>query len=123
MSLSGSLASEITTVKIDYIAAFEKYNARYEKSLGPKPVGSYSKFGRHMVKRLERPEFDERLDTYVQLHAACKRMLDGGSTISDALVHDFEEAASWVAVEAPDVYAMFRGEIGDPREAAPVHEG
>ena len=64
-------------------------------------------------------EFAPRLDTYVQLHAACKRMLDGGSTISDALVHDFDEAAAWVAVQAPDVYAMFNGEMGDPEEAAP----
>ncbi len=108
-------------MQIDYPTAFEKYNDRFTAALGDKAPGSYAKFGRHMIKRLERPEFDERLDTYVQLHAACKRMLDGGSTISDALVHEFEEAAAWVAVQAPDLYAMFRGEIGDPREAAPVH--
>lgn len=107
-------------MRIDYTAAFAKYNARFETSVGNKPVGSYAKFDRYMIKRLDREEFQRRLDTYVQLHAACKRMLDGGSTISDALVHDFEEAAAWVAVEAPDIYAMFRGEIGDPREAAPV---
>jgi hypothetical protein len=109
-------------VKIDYAAAFDKYNARFEAAVGDKPVGSYAKFHKHMIKRLDRDEFRERLDTYVQLHAACKRMLDGGSTISDALVHDFEEAAAWVAVEAPDIYAMFRGEIGDPRDAAPVQQ-
>lgn len=107
-------------MKVDYIAAFEKYNARFDEALGPRPVGAYVKFNRYMIKRLERPEFDQRLDAYVQLHAACKRMLDGGSTISDALVHDFEEAAAWVAVQAPDVYSMFRGEMGDPREAAPI---
>lgn len=107
-------------MKIDYKAAFEKYNGRFSKALGDKPIGSYAKFNKYMIKRLERDEFDERLDTYVQLHSACKRMLDGGSTISDALVHDFEEAAAWVAVEAPDIYSMFRGEIGDPREAAPM---
>ncbi|HJL14552.1 MAG TPA: hypothetical protein RMH99_02780 [Sandaracinaceae bacterium LLY-WYZ-13_1] len=107
-------------MKIDYVAAFEKYNTRFDRALGEKPVGTYAKFNKHMIKRLDREEFRERLDTYVQLHAACKRMLDGGSTISDALVHDFEEAAAWVAVEAPDIYAMFKGEIGDPREAAPI---
>ena len=109
-------------MKIDYKAAFDKYNARFVKVLGEKPVGSYAKFAKHMVKRLDREEFEGRLDTYVQLHSACKRMLDGGSTISDALVHDFDEAAAWVAVEAPDVYAMFRGEIGDSKDAAPVTE-
>lgn len=107
-------------MKIDYATAFEKYVQRFTKAVGDKPEGSYAKFGRHMIKRLGRAEFDQRLDTYVQLHAACKRMLDGGSTISDALVHEFEEAAAWVAVQPPDLYAMFRGEIGDPSEAAPV---
>ena len=107
-------------MKIDYATAFEKYNARFEKVLGPKPVGAYAKFGRHMVKRMDRAEFEQRLDAYVQMHGACKRMLDGGSTISDALVLEFEEAAAWVAVQAPDLYSMFRGEMGDPREAAPA---
>jgi hypothetical protein len=109
-------------VKIDYPTAFEKYNQRFAAALGEKPPGAYAKFGRHMIKRLERPEFEDRLNTYVQLHSACKRMLDGGTTISDALVLEFEEAAAWVAVEAPDLYSMFRGEIGDPREAAPIRE-
>jgi len=107
-------------MKIDYVTAFEKYNDRYETDLGERPVGAYAKFGKFMVQRLARPEFDQRLDSYVQLHAACKRMLDGGSTISDALVHDFDEAAAWVAVTAPDVYAMFRGEIGEASDAAPT---
>ena len=107
-------------MNIDYVSAFEKYNDRYEEALGDRAIGAYAKFGKYMVKRLDRAEFDGRLDSYVQLHAACKRMLDGGSTISDALVHDFDEAAAWVAVQAPDVYAMFRGEMGDPKDAAPT---
>jgi hypothetical protein len=107
-------------VRIDYVTAFEKYTQRFAKLLGDKPVGSYVKFGRHMVRRLDRDEFGDRLDAYVQLHGACKRMLDGGTTISDTLVHEFEEAAAWVAVQAPDLYSMFRGEIGDAREAAPI---
>ena len=109
-------------MNIDYVTAFTKYNDRFVAALGEKPSGSYGKFGKHMIKRLERAEFDEKLDEYVKLHSACKRMLDGGSTISDALVHDFDEAAAWVAVQAPDVYAMFRGEMGDPKEAAPPKE-
>ena len=107
---------------IDYAKAFEKYNARFDKALGEKPVGTYAKFGRHMIKRLDAEEFASRLDTYVALHGACKRMLDGGSTISDALVLEFEEAAAWIAVKAPDLDAMFRGEIGDPHEAAPTSQ-
>lgn len=107
-------------MKIDYETAFAKYNARFEKAHGDKPIGTYAKFGKHMIKRLDRAEFEARIDTYVQLHAACKRMLDGGSTISDALVLEFQEAAAWVALQPPDVYGMFRGEMGDPREAAPT---
>ena len=107
-------------MKIDYATAYEKYNQRFDKALGPKPIGAYAKFGKHMVQRLAQEDFEERLDTYVQLHTACKRMLDGGSTISDALVLEFDEAAAWVAVQAPDLYSMFRGEMGDPREAAPA---
>ncbi|MGE0789285.1 MAG: hypothetical protein AB7S26_26665 [Sandaracinaceae bacterium] len=109
-------------MNIDYDLAFEKYNGRYAEHLGDRPVGAYAKFNKHMIKRLDRGEFNEHLDKYVQLHGACKRMLDGGSTISDALVHDFEEAAAWVAVEAPDLYSMFRGEIGDSRIAAPTKD-
>jgi hypothetical protein len=112
--------SEKTFGRIDYVTAFEKYNTRFDRAFGPKMPGSYAKFGRTMIKRLLREEFDARLNTYVSLHAACKRMLDGGSTISDALVHEFEEAAAWVAVQAPDVYSMFKGEMGDMRDAAPI---
>lgn len=107
-------------MRIDYGTAWDKYNARFDKAFGPKAEGSYAKFGRTMIKRLGRAEFEQRLNVYVQLHTACKRMLDGGSTISDALVQEFEEAAAWVAVQAPDVYSMFKGEIGDVRQAAPL---
>lgn len=110
-------------MKIDYDSAFERYETRFQAQVGPRPVGAYSKFGKHMVKRLSRDEFTEKLDDYVELHAACRAMLDGGTTISDALVHDFEEAAAWVAVKAPDIYAMFRGEIGELQDAAPASVG
>ncbi|MCC6875342.1 MAG: hypothetical protein IT378_13635 [Sandaracinaceae bacterium] len=105
---------------IDYDIAFEKYNARFEQTHGDKPIGAYTKFGKHMVQRLSREDFEGKLDIYVRLHGACKRMLDGGTTISDALVHEFDEAAAWVCVQAPDVYSMFRGEMGTTNEAAPT---
>ena len=106
-------------MSIDYASAFAKYNARFDEALGAKPVGAYAKFGKHMIRRLDRAELEARVERYVQLHKACARMLDGGSTISDALVLEFQEAAAWVCIEAPDLYAMFRGEMGDPRVAAP----
>ncbi|MFO0681391.1 MAG: hypothetical protein U0234_05035 [Sandaracinus sp.] len=105
--------------EIDYEAAFQLYRARFAERFGERAEGAFVKFGKHMIKRLPRSEFDRRLDTYVRLHKACKKMLDSGSTISDALVLDFDESAAWIAVEAPNVHAMFRGEMGDPRRAAP----
>jgi hypothetical protein len=106
--------------EIDYERGFTMYVARFEARFGPRALGAFVKFGRHMVTRLDLAGFRPRLDEYVRLHRACKRMLDGGATISDALVLDFAEAAAWVAVEAPDVHGMFRGEMGEPEQAAPI---
>lgn len=104
---------------IDYEAAYDGYLSRFAERFGERGPGAFVKFGKHMVQKLERREFVARLDHYVKLHRAVKHMLDAGSTISDALVLDFVEASAWIAVEAPNMYAMFRGELGDPRLAAP----
>ena len=107
-------------IEIDYDTAYVMYAERFQTRFGERAEGAFVKFGKHMVKRLPRPEFEKRLDTYVRLHKACKKMLESGSTISDALVLDFDESAGWIAVEAPNVHAMFRGEMGDTRVAAPA---
>lgn len=106
--------------EIDYDTAFAMYADRFRDRFGDRPAGAFVKFGRHMVKSLDAAEFAQRIDAYVRLHRACKKMIETGSTISDALVLDFDEAAAWVAVEAPNIHSMFRGEMGDPRIAAPV---
>lgn len=105
--------------EIDYVAAYEGYLERFGSTFGERAHGAFVKFGKHMVQRLGPGEFPRRLDHYVKLHRAVKHMLDDGSTISDALVLDFVEASAWIAVEAPNMYAMFRGELGDPKRAAP----
>lgn len=112
--MSSAAASDI-----DYEKAFAMYLDRFAERFGPREPGAFVKFGKHMVTRLDAGAFKKRLDEYVRLHKACKKMLETGSTISDALVLDFVEAASWVAVEAPNIHAMFRGEMGDPKVAAP----
>jgi hypothetical protein len=114
-----SAAVAAAEFEIDYDAAFLMYTQRFAERFGDRAEGAFVKFGKHMVKNLARPEFERRLDTYVRLHKACKKMLESGSTISDALVLDFDESAAWIAVEAPNVHSMFRGEMGDPRVAAP----
>lgn len=112
----------MTDRDVDYERAFSCYVERFEHGFGKKPAGAFVKFGKHMVQRLAEPDFRARLDRYLALHQACKRMIETGSTISDALVLDFVESAAWVAVEAPNMYTMFRGELGDPRLAAPTRK-
>jgi hypothetical protein len=105
--------------EIDYEAGFRMYLDRFTERFGDRPEGAFVKFGRHMVRKLGPAEFQPKLAHYVKMHRACKKMLESGSTISDALVLDFDEAAAWVAVQAPNIHAMFRGEMGDPNDHAP----
>jgi hypothetical protein len=74
------------------------------------------------ITKLGKTEFRERLDTYLTAHAACKKMISGGSTISEPVAVAFQIAAAWLAIEPPDVLGMFRGELGDPSVAAPRSE-
>jgi hypothetical protein len=105
--------------EIDYETAYQTYLGRFAARFGERTDGTFVKFGKHMVQKLAPHEYQARLDEYVKLHHAVKRMLESGSTISDALVLDFVEASAWIALDAPDMYAMFRGELGDPDLAAP----
>jgi hypothetical protein len=104
---------------IDYELAYTSYQERFAAKFGERAPGAFVKFGKNMVQKLQPAEFKGRLDAYVRLHTACKHMLDAGSTISDSLVLDFVESAAWISVEAPNMYALFRGELGDPKLAAP----
>lgn len=99
--------------------AFNAYVARFEQHCGSKPDGAFVKFGKHMVQKLPHEGFPERFERYVKLQDACKRMLSEGSTISDAVMLDYEEAAAWVMVEAPNLLRLFQGELGDPGRRAP----
>lgn len=105
--------------EIDFDAGYAMYLERFTTKFGEQPEGAFVKFGKHMVQKLGAKDFPERLTRYVKMHKACKEMLDSGATISDALVLDFDEAAAWVAVAAPNLLAMFRGEMGDPKDHAP----
>ncbi len=104
----------------DVTAAYDLYLERFADRFGEKPVGAFVKLEKHLVTKLAQAEFAARLTDYLRLHEACKQMLSSGSTISDAIVMDFAEAAARVCVKAPDIMAMFRGELGDPDETAPL---
>ena len=103
----------------DYDAAYKLYLDRFRARFGEKPEGSFVRMGKHMVQKLSAADLRARLDHYVVMHAACKRMLESGSTISDATVLEFDEAAAWIAIQAPNLLEMFSGELGDPDAAAP----
>ena len=100
---------------IEVDSAWEAYQARFNRHFGEdKLPGAYVKFGKHMVQRLDRETFAHRLKDYVSWHRECKAALDAGTTISDALVLEFEEAAAWLALEPPNLLDLFKGELGDP---------
>lgn len=103
-------------MEIDYDAAFESYEARFRAHCGDKPAGGFAKYGNTMVQRLTRTNFDERLEQYLFWHRECRRLLGSGATIADAITMEFEEAAAWVCLKAPNLLAMFSGELGDPNE-------
>jgi hypothetical protein len=93
--------------------AHDHYLARFRTEYGERADGAFVKFGKHMIQKLSRTAFPERYEAYVRLHRACKQMIASGSTINDALVYEFAESSAWMALEAPDMLALFKGEIGD----------
>ncbi|MFW5920691.1 MAG: hypothetical protein ACOCUS_02535 [Polyangiales bacterium] len=101
-------------MEYDLDAAYQAYLARFRERFGDKPDGSFVKFGNHMVQKLTREQFPDRLQTYLDMQKACKQMLSSGSTISDDLMLEYDEAAAWVAIKAPNLLELFRGELGDP---------
>ena len=96
------------------LSPYEKYLRRFHQRYGDKPEGAFVKFGHVMVQRLGPTEFEERLDHFVRIHDACKRMLMSEATISEAVTMEFEEAAAWILLVAPDLLQLFAGEVGDP---------
>jgi hypothetical protein len=104
---------------IDLDAAYALYEQRFAEHFGERPINAFVKFGKHMVQRLDRHAFEPRLSRYLKMHDACSKMLASGSTISDAVVMEFDEAAAWICVRAPNLLEMFQGELGDPDVTAP----
>lgn len=103
----------------DYDAGYRLYLDRFHVRFGEQPEGAEVKLEEYPIHKLSRKEFAERLDHYLVAHAACKKMIAGGSTISEPVAVSFQLAAAWIAIEPPNVLGMFRGEIGDPDAAAP----
>lgn len=101
-------------MSIDLKRAYGAYEARFAAQFGEKAVGAFVKFGSHMVKKLATDEFAQRLDDYLSLHGAVREILESGSTISDVVMLEYDEAAAWIAIQAPNLLDLFKGELGDP---------
>ena len=100
-------------MSIDVERAYQAYQARFSERFGDKPVGAFVKFGSHMVQHLAQAEFGERLNDYLGLHGAVKRILEDGSTISDVVMLEYDEAAAAICIQAPNLLDLFKGELGD----------
>lgn len=100
------------TQRNDNSEAYESYVARFDSMFNARPEGAFVKFGHVLVRKLGRPEFDARLEAFLRVRERCKRMIESGATISDAIALDFEEAAAWLAVETPNLLELFHGEVG-----------
>ena len=99
-------------MSIDEDSAYASYVARFEARFGSKKPGEFVKFGNTMIQRLSRDNFPHRLEQYLYWHKECKRLLGSGSTISDALVLEFEDASAWLAIDPPSILELFSGEMG-----------
>jgi hypothetical protein len=108
---------------VDIERAYSAYLERFRTQFGERPEGTFVKFGKHMIQKLTRDEFDERLHQYLEMHDATKTMLSSGATINDAVVLEYDEASAWISLKAPDMMTMFKGEIGDPNVATGLTKG
>ncbi|MEM6962571.1 MAG: hypothetical protein AAF550_12650 [Myxococcota bacterium] len=93
--------------------AFRAYETRFARRFGDRSVGTYVKFGTYLVTRLDRKSFGERLSSYMTVHQTVRRVLEDGTTISDALAFEFRERAAWIAMDAPNLLELFSGDVGD----------
>lgn len=104
-------------LEVDIERAYSAYLERFQNQFGNRPEGTFVKFGKHMIQKLTRDQFDERLHHYLLMHDTTKSMLSSGATINDAVVLEYDEASAWISLKAPDMMTMFKGEIGDPSVA------
>ncbi|NOY91881.1 MAG: DUF3632 domain-containing protein [Deltaproteobacteria bacterium] len=104
-------------MSIDVERAYAAYGARFTGEFGDKPLGAFVKFGSHMVQHLSQTEFAARLTDYLSLHAAVREILESGSTISDIVMLEYDEAAAWICIRAPNLLDLFKGELGDENVA------
>lgn len=83
-------------------AQYADYLQRFDRQFGAHPPGAYVKHRRWLVKRLSREEFAEKLERFVEIEATCRQIVETGSTISDAAISAYVEAAAHLLQDPTD---------------------
>ncbi len=86
-------------------AAYQAYLERFDRLVGPRPVGQYGTWKKHLVKKFSLEEFGQRHEAFLKLEKVCRHILDTGATMNDAVTQALEEAAAEILIE-PDTSAM-----------------
>ena len=82
-------------------AAYQAYLDRFDRLVGPRKVGQYGTWQKHLVTKFALDEFQQRVENYEKLEKVCRHILETGATMNDAVTQALEEAAAEILLE-PD---------------------
>ena len=86
----------------DLDTAYTAYLARFDRLFPTQQPGGYVKHRRWLVKRLSREEFAEKLERFVEIEMTCRQIVETVSTISDAAISAYVEAAAHLLRDPTD---------------------
>jgi len=85
--------------------AYRAYLERFDQLVGPRPVGQYGTWKKHLVKKFSLEEFSHRHEAFLKLEKVCRHILDTGATMNDAVTQALDEAAAEILIE-PDTSSL-----------------
>lgn len=86
-------------------AAYRAYLERFDQLVGPRPVGQYGTWKKHLVKKFSLEEFQQRHEAFLKLEKVCSHILETGATMNDAVTQALDDAAAEILIE-PDTSAV-----------------
>ena len=94
----------------DTQAAYQAYLERFDRLVGPRPVGQYGTWKKHLVKKFSLDEFRQRHEAFLKLEKVCHHILETGATMNDAVTQALDDAAAEILIEPdPGGLAPVRG--------------
>lgn len=84
----------------DTQAAYQAYLERFDRLVGPRPVGQYGTWKKHLVKKFSLEEFSQRHEAFLKLEKVCHHILETGATMNDAVTQALDDAAAEILLEA-----------------------